>query len=97
MVAASIASEKVAATLAPRAMPLPVGVAALTLGAVVSRTVASCTVTWKESLAMLPAASVAEQLTGGVPIGNVSPEVASQLTCGLAGFSSVAVGACQLT
>jgi hypothetical protein len=47
----------------------------LTVGAVVSSTV-----TEKVAVDVLPAASVAEQLTDGVPIGKVLPEGSVQVT-----------------
>ena len=47
----------------------------------------------KVVLAVLPAASVAEQVTGVVPIRNVLPEPGAQPTAGLAGPpASEAVG-----
>jgi hypothetical protein len=39
---------------------------------------ASVTVTWKLSLAVLPAASPAEQFTVVVPIGKVAPDAGEQ-------------------
>ena len=55
-------------------------------GPVVSRTV-----TVNDPVAVLPAASVAEQLTVVVPSGNVEPEGGVHVTTGFAGFASVAV------
>src|SRR5215211_5375480 len=52
--AGSILSEKVATTLVPRPMPVPVGVAALTLGAVLS----ILKVALSMPVAVLPATSV---------------------------------------
>lgn len=53
----------------------------------------STTVTLKVALAELPAASVAEQLTTVVPIGNALPEAGVQVTVGLPELAtSVAVG-----
>jgi len=53
----------------------------------------STTVTLKVTLAELPAASAAEQLTTVVPIGNALPEAGVQVTVGLSELAtSVAVG-----
>jgi hypothetical protein len=53
----------------------------------------STTVTLKVALAEFPAASVAEQLTTVVPIGNALPEAGVHVTAGLAELAtSEAVG-----
>src|SRR5579884_747327 len=58
---------------------------------VITGLVVSRTVTMKLPVAVLPAASVAEQLTAVVPKGKVLPEAGEQVTVGLAGFWSMAV------
>ena len=68
-------SENVAITLLALLVIVPLlpGVVEKTLGAVVS--LAATTVTLKLPSALLPAASMAEQLTVVVPNGKVSPDV----------------------
>ncbi len=51
----------------------------------------STTVTVKLPCAVLPAVSVAEQLTVVVPSPNVAPETGVHVTAGFAGFVSLAV------
>lgn len=53
--------------------------------------VVSSTVIVKLPFAVFPAASVAEQLTVVVAIGNVLPEPGTHVTAGLAGLASVAL------
>jgi hypothetical protein len=55
--------------------------------------VVSCTRIVNEPVAVLPAASVAEQFTVVVPIENVEPDAGEQVVVGAGGFASVAVAA----
>ena len=61
-------------------------------GTVTSGGVVSTTVTLKEAWPVLPAASVAEQVTVVSPKGKVSPEVASQVGVMAPSTSSLALG-----
>lgn len=58
---------------------------------VMSGGVVSRTVTLKLAVAVLLAASVAEQFTWVVPMAKVLPDVGEHVTVGLAGAASVAV------
>ena len=57
----------------------PVASTVIFAGSVTEGAVVSCTVTLKPPEALLPAESVAEQVTGVVPRGNVEPEAGEQL------------------
>ena len=84
--AESMSSEKVALMLAAGPTSPRLGEVLVTLGAVVSSTV-----TEKVAVELLPAASVAEQLTDVVPIGKVLPEGGVQLTATEPSMASSAV------
>ena len=64
----------------------------MSAGTVTVGLVWSCTSMVKVPVPVLPAASVAEQLTVVVPMAKVPPAVGVQVTTGLAGLASVAVG-----
>ena len=71
----------------PKALGWVVGPSLVMVGGVLS-----CTVTVKESVAPLFAASVAVQVTVVVPKAKVEPLAGVQLTVGLGSTASVAVG-----
>jgi hypothetical protein len=90
-VAASSGSEDVTAydTVAP---PAPEASAARFPGFVIVGAVMSATVTLNDAEELLPAASVAVQLTVVGPYGNVEPEAGKQFTGSVPSTASVAVG-----